>query len=80
MVKPIPIHTAKTNLSRLIVRACAGEEIIISRGDAPVVRLIPVEPVPGRRIPGSMKGQFTTDVGFDDPLSETELSAWEGTL
>lgn len=77
MVKTIPIHTAKTNLSRLIVRACAGEEIVISRGDEPVVRLVPLVPPTGRRSPGSMKGQLNTDAGFDEPLSEDELSAWE---
>jgi antitoxin (DNA-binding transcriptional repressor) of toxin-antitoxin stability system len=36
------IHAAKTNLSRLIKRACAGEEVEIARGDTPVVRQVPV--------------------------------------
>jgi PIN domain nuclease of toxin-antitoxin system len=34
------IHAAKTNLSRLVARALAGEEVIIARGDTPVVRLL----------------------------------------
>lgn len=39
----ITIHKAKTNLSKLIERALAGEEIVIARGKHPVVRLVPVE-------------------------------------
>jgi antitoxin (DNA-binding transcriptional repressor) of toxin-antitoxin stability system len=32
----VTIHAAKTTLSKLIERAHAGEEILISRGDVPV--------------------------------------------
>ncbi|HEY2070196.1 MAG TPA: DUF433 domain-containing protein [Rhizomicrobium sp.] len=35
----IKIHEAKTNLSRLIARVEAGEEIVIARADKPVVKL-----------------------------------------
>jgi prevent-host-death family protein len=38
----IMIHAAKTNLSKLIDAALKGEEVIIARGDTPVVRLVPV--------------------------------------
>jgi antitoxin (DNA-binding transcriptional repressor) of toxin-antitoxin stability system len=34
----VTIHNAKTHLSRLIGRVLAGEEVIIARGDTPVVR------------------------------------------
>ena len=33
----VNIHEAKTNLSKLIARAEAGEEIVIARGGEPVV-------------------------------------------
>lgn len=36
----VKIHEAKTNLSKLIARAEAGEEIVIARGDKPVARLV----------------------------------------
>jgi hypothetical protein len=29
--KPVSVHAAKANLSRLIERACAGEEVVITR-------------------------------------------------
>jgi len=38
-VPTFTIHQAKTNLSELIRRAEAGEEIIIARGDKPVAVL-----------------------------------------
>lgn len=40
----ITIHAAKTNLSKLIERAEAGEEVVIARNGKPAVRLMPVVP------------------------------------
>ena len=42
MGEPISIHAAKTHLSRLIARAEAGEEIIITRQGKPVAKLVAV--------------------------------------
>ena len=71
------IHAAKTNLSRLIERACRGEEVVIARGDTPVVRLMPVvQPSRGRRF-GAMRGRARTDARFFASLPEAELRAWE---
>lgn len=45
------VHEAKTNLSKLIRLALAGEEVIIARGNVPVVKLTPVvEEKPQRRL------------------------------
>ncbi len=38
----VTIHAAKTNLSKLIAKVEAGEEVIICRGDEPVARLEPI--------------------------------------
>jgi prevent-host-death family protein len=75
----VTIHKAKTQLSKLIARAEAGEEIIIARGKEPVVRLEPL--VSGKRRPrfGALKGKLNIpDSFFFDPLSEEELKLWEG--
>jgi prevent-host-death family protein len=74
--KPIPVHAAKTNLSRLIERACAGEEIVIARGKTPVVRLVPVTSTPPKRQFGAMKGRARVGAAFFEPLPEKELDAW----
>jgi len=73
----VTIHQAKTNLSRLIERASAGEEIIIARGSKPVARLVPVGAVKGKRQPGSMKGKLEIGPEFFEPLPDDELSGWE---
>lgn len=39
----VGMHEAKTQLSRLVERALAGEEIVITRRGQAVVRLAPVE-------------------------------------
>jgi prevent-host-death family protein len=75
--KPVPIHRAKTELSRLIARACAGEEVIISRGREPVVRLVPIgREAPKRRF-GALRGKLVVDDTFFEPLPDAELDAWE---
>lgn len=71
----INVHEAKANLSRLLDRAHAGEEVIISKGGKPYARLCPLEP-PAARKPGLLKG--VVDDRFFEPLPEEEITAWEG--
>ena len=73
----ITIHNAKTQLSRLIARACRGEEIVIARGDDPVVRLVPLKDGKGSRQPGSLRGKIAVGPEFFDPLPSEELERWE---
>ena len=72
----ITIHAAKTQLSALIRRVEAGEEIVIARGDKPVARLVPLAPKPERRF-GSMKGKARVGPEFFLPLPPEELEGWE---
>ena len=73
----VKVHEAKTNLSKLIERACRGEEIIIARDAIPVVRLVPVGKVRGQRQPGALRGKLNVGPEFFEPLPAKELSAWE---
>jgi antitoxin (DNA-binding transcriptional repressor) of toxin-antitoxin stability system len=73
----VKIHHAKTHLSRLIEKACEGEEIIIARGDEPLVRLQPLRTKKGQRKPGSLKGKLIVGREFFEPLPEDELKSWE---
>lgn len=73
-----PMHFAKTNLSALVARAEAGEEIVLARGETPAVRLVPVpREQPGRR-PGRLEGKIWIGPEFFEPLPDDELAAWEG--
>ena len=79
MATTVKMHEAKTHLSSLVARAVAGEEIVIARGDTPLVKLVAVAAEPKlRRVPGKWKGRFTIDERFFEPLPEDELRAWEG--
>jgi prevent-host-death family protein len=75
----VTIHEAKTQLSKLIARAEAGEEIVIARGKEPVVRLAPMQKKHPRRVAGALKHlPPIPDSFFFDPLPEDELALWEG--
>jgi prevent-host-death family protein len=76
-VTVITVHAAKTNLSSLIERAEAGEDIIIARGKDPAVKLVPVKPPVQRRF-GLFKGLAKVGAEFFEPLPEEELQAWDG--
>ena len=73
----VKIHHAKTHLSRLIEKACKGEEVIISRGEEPVVRLVPVKKKKSRRAPGALKSVLKLGPEFFEPLPRAELKVWE---
>ena len=70
----VNIHEAKTQLSRLLERAHAGEEVVIAKGGKPYARLGPLAPLPPR-VPGLLKG--TVEGTFFDPLPDEEIKAWE---
>jgi antitoxin (DNA-binding transcriptional repressor) of toxin-antitoxin stability system len=75
------MHEAKTQLSKLVERAIAGEEVVLTRGRkrTPAVKLVAVAPVQKRERPiGLYKGQIDIGPEFFEPLSEEELALWEG--
>jgi prevent-host-death family protein len=73
----VTIHEAKTNLSKLLRKVAAGEEVIIARGKKPVARLVGLGEVKGKRQPGSLKETLRVGPEFFDPLPQNELSRWE---
>lgn len=73
----VTIHTAKTTLSKLLARVEAGEEIVLSRGDKPVAKLVPFTPPVSKRQYGALKGKISIGPEFFDPLPEEELAAWD---
>jgi prevent-host-death family protein len=78
-MKAVNTHQAKTQLSRLLRRVAAGEEITIANRGVPVARLVPVPLEEPRRVLGAMRGQFTVPDDFDAPLPEEVLRLFEGT-
>ena len=71
----VNVLEAKTQLSRLLDRAVAGEEVIIARAGQPVARLVPVVTAveETRRVLGSLQGKGWIADDFDAPVPEDFL-------
>lgn len=72
------MHEAKTQLSKLLQRVAAGEEITISNRGVPVARLVPVPRKRGRRELGFEKGRAWVAEDFDAPLPSKILAGFLG--
>lgn len=77
VAKQVNIHQAKTELSRLVERVEAGEEIVIARAGRPAAKLVPLTMRSGRRL-GLLDGKFVIPDDFDRPLPDALLRAFEG--
>jgi prevent-host-death family protein len=75
----VTIHKAKTELSKLLKRAEAGELIEIARRDQVVATLVPKKPQTTGERPGygAWKGQVCVIGNLIDPMTEEELGDWE---
>lgn len=80
--KFVNIHEAKTNFSKLVERAHAGEEIIVAKAGKPYARLLPLapaEPLPPRQ-PGRFKHllkDVPSDIWFKPEFTDEELDRFE---
>lgn len=72
----VGVHEAKTNLSELLRRAEAGEDVVIRRGNDPVARLVAIKPPAGQRL-GCDVGRFEVPDDFDAPLPDDVLATFE---
>jgi len=78
VVEVINLYEAKTQLSRLVERAAAGEEIVIAKAGRPVARLVKLaEPKPERQL-GFLRGEIWIGDNFDDPLPQEMQDAFDG--
>jgi antitoxin (DNA-binding transcriptional repressor) of toxin-antitoxin stability system len=67
----LSLAEASEDLIRLVEAVLQGEEVVILKGDRPVVKLTPLEPSPKRRPQfGSAKGLITMSDDFDEPLED----------
>ncbi len=75
----VNVHQAKTNLSRLIDDAHAGETIVLAKAGKPWARLMPLAPPPPQRIPGRLRGQgpLHDPDALLEPMAADELASWQ---
>lgn len=78
-LSPVNIHEAKTQLSKLVERAAAGEEIVIAKAGKPMAKLVPYTPRIAPRIGGFLAGQIWEAPDCWEPDDEiTELMTGGG--
>jgi antitoxin (DNA-binding transcriptional repressor) of toxin-antitoxin stability system len=71
----VTIHEAKTHLSRLIEKVLRGEEVVIAKRQAPLVRLEKIIGRVAKRRVGGLKSMVCRmGAGFDKPVPDME--AW----
>ena len=80
-ISTIPIHEAKSNLSKLIKRAASGETIYIGAYGKPEAALTAVSPEKLRadlrkKAFGCMKGKMILYEGWDDPLPDDIIESF----
>lgn len=66
----INIHEAKTNLSRLIEKTLAGEDVIIAKAGKPVAKLVAYKEKVKPRKFGLLKGKIWISDDFNDEDEE----------
>jgi prevent-host-death family protein len=72
------MHQAKSQLAKLVERACAGEDVVIARNGKPAVRLVPIEPASqGERPIGLDIGKVIIHDNFFDPMPDEFMKAFE---
>lgn len=69
-MQQVDISVAQAQISQLLQSALRGEEIIITRDNHPILKLIQVSSQPKRRQRGSAKGQIWIAADFDEPLED----------
>lgn len=77
-MQTVNIHEAKTHLSRLLEQVAGGEEVVIAKAGKAIARLVPLEASPKKRRLGLLKGKLHVPDDFDAPLTDIELSLFEG--
>ena len=73
----VNMHEAKTNLSKLVEQALAGEEVVLAKNGEALVRLVPVATEALRPI-GLHRAAMSDEEAEEAlrPLSEEELGFW----
>ncbi len=70
-MKTIDINQALPEMSKLIEIAVSGEEIIITKNNQPMVKLVSLQPLPKRPpLFGSDRGLISISDDFDEPLED----------
>jgi prevent-host-death family protein len=68
------IHDAKTQLSRIVSRVEAGQEIVISRDGQPVAKVVRLDSSVRRSRRGSLRGKITFGDDWDSAAANETIA------
>jgi prevent-host-death family protein len=74
----VNLYEAKTNLSHLVERAAAGEELIIAKAGRPLARLVALSQRTAERPLGLFANEIALSPDFDAPLPDEMRLAFAG--
>lgn len=74
----VNMHEAKSQLSNLVDRALAGEQVVIARRGKPAVRLVPINEETSQPIFGALAGILEFDKALFDSMDEEILDMFYG--
>lgn len=74
--KTVDVREAQANLKELLSMVFAGTEIVLTEGNTPLARLVPIALPTTPRMAGLHPGAIWTSDDFDEPLPE---DFWVGT-
>lgn len=69
----VNMHEAKTQLSRLVERTAAGEEVVIAKAGKPVAKLVPYSQRNEPRKLGSLRGRIWMAPDWDSDRVNEEI-------
>lgn len=71
----VNVHDAKTNLSKLLQRVEAGEEVVIGRNGVPVAKLVKADPKPRwRTMPEAWRKELWIGPDAFSPELDAEIA------
>jgi prevent-host-death family protein len=74
----VSVHTAKTQLSKLLDLIEEGEDVVIARHGRPVARLVRANSAKKPQL-GAMRGEISWEEGWERALNSAEADAfWKG--
>jgi prevent-host-death family protein len=77
LMKVVNIQNAKTQLSKLVEEAAAGDDVVIAKAGKPLVRLVPFQKQGEPRVLGALAGRVMEAQGCWDADPDLEASFYE---
>ncbi len=77
-MRQVNTHEAKTHLSRLLVDAARGDDIVIAKAGKPMAQFVAIDDDTAPRPRGLLKGTIWIADDFDAPLPGEILRYFDG--